>query len=200
MIQPHLKQDARSLKLKLSTSQVMSQYLTDPTLVTDETIRQAIEDRRRIPDEPFKQVLAWLPVMTADFILVRQKDETSPREFLLGYRAEPPFENTWFVTGGRLNAGELPVEACERHIKRELGVVGVEPRFIGFVSCWNPESANRPLWHSNWCFHEVPVDYDTVLKPNDEHKEVKWFTHIDLTFPDPVRYALKMAGFPEKDK
>ncbi len=172
-------------------------YYTDTNAVSHDLVESLMPDRKRIPDEVFKEVLKWLPIMTSDFIVTRLNSSSGKREFLLGYRAEAPFKDAWFVTGGRLNWGETTMEACKRHLKRELGLEGVTPRFVGQVSVMNPESATRPLWHSIWNLHEVFVAPDAVIKPNAENAKVGWFTKIEPSWPDPVREALQMIGFSE---
>ena len=167
---------------------------TDRSAVTPEMVAQAIDERKRIPDDNFKEVLKWIPIPTSDFVLTRTYSG-GKREFMLGRRAEPPFQDTWFVPGGRLNFGETVEEACLRHLKRELGITGIVPRFVGHLSVMNPESSTRPLWHSIWHLHEVVVPHDMPMNPNGENKELRWFTEIDQSFPDPVKAALAMLGF-----
>lgn len=169
-------------------------HYTDTSVVDPSTIPALAAERARIPDALFREVLAWLPIMTADFIPTRVNNGT--REFLLGLRAEEPFKGTWFVTGGRLNWGETTPVACKRHLERELGITNIEPVYIGQVSVINPESKARPLWHSIWNLHEVPVTMDTVvIISKTDNAKVAWFSKIQPEFPDPVKEALRMLGF-----
>ncbi|MES2985591.1 MAG: NUDIX domain-containing protein [Patescibacteria group bacterium] len=161
---------------------------------TKEEIEKLMFDRKRIPDDVFREVLKWVPISTSDFILTR-KNEGGKKEFLLGYRTEAPFKDTWFVPGGRLNWGETPDEACYRHLQRELGIQYPAIEFQGHFSVINPESDDRPLWHSIWHLYEVPVPFDTIVTPNKENAKVEWFTHIDSSWPEPVQNALRSLGF-----
>lgn len=172
----------------------MSLFYTDPTVVDEQEVIAAAAERAHIPAEIFKEVLKWLPIATSDFVLTRKLAD-GRKQFLLGYRAEAPFQNTWFVPGGRINWGESPDAACKRHIKRELGIGDVSPRFVGHVNVINPASETRPLWHSVWHLYEVPVSVDIEIKQNNENAKVHWFTGIDRNWPDPVREALFMLGF-----
>lgn len=174
----------------------MPSYHTDQNEVPPGLVESLMLERKLIPDEIFYEVLKWLPIMTADFVITRQYTGRA-KEFLLGYRAEEPFKNTWFQPGGRLNWGESTLDACKRHLKRELGIDDVEPIFRGQVSVMNPASQTRPLWHSIWNLHEVPVGTDRVIRPNAENEKVEWFTRIDPSWPDPVRVALGLLGFSE---
>ncbi|MBI2524871.1 MAG: NUDIX domain-containing protein [Candidatus Rokubacteria bacterium] len=51
---------------------------------------------------------------------------------LLARRAAPPYEGTWDLPGGFLEAGETPERALLRELREELGVGTLRPRFIGF--------------------------------------------------------------------
>ncbi|MES2985590.1 MAG: NUDIX hydrolase [Patescibacteria group bacterium] len=166
---------------------------TDTDLVSEAEIAEFVANRKRIPDEIFYEVLKWLPVPTADFVLTRINNGT--KEFLLGYRFEPSFQHKWFVPGGRLNWGELPVDACKRHLKRELSIENVAINFIGNLSVINPGHNERPTWNSIWNLYEVPVDMDTLITPNAENAKIEWFTSIDPSWVEPVRKALEMIGF-----
>ncbi len=157
----------------------MSLFYTDPSVVDEQEVLATAAERKFIPPDVFSEVLKWLPIATSDFVLTRFFG--GRREFLLGYRAEAPFQNTWFVPGGRINWSESPDVACKRHIKRELGIEDVSPEFIGHINVINPASETRPLWHSIWHLYEVSAPANIEVKPNNENAKVRWFTGIDRT-------------------
>ena len=167
---------------------------TDRTLVTEDQIQKLMDERKRIPDVPFNVAHEWVTISTSDFVLTRE-NAAGEEEFMLVFRAEEPFGNTWFVPGGRWNCGEHPLDACLRHLKRELGVTDVKPEFVDFLSVWNPWSEARGIWHSVWHLYRVPVGLDQVITKNTEASKTEWFTHVDESWPDPVREALHMLGF-----
>jgi ADP-ribose pyrophosphatase YjhB (NUDIX family) len=51
---------------------------------------------------------------------------------LLARRAAPPYEDTWDLPGGFIEAGELPDRALRRELREELGARAVITRFHGF--------------------------------------------------------------------
>jgi len=55
-----------------------------------------------------------------------------PRGILLARRAAPPFQDTWDLPGGFIEAGELPDRALIRELREELGVRAVITSLHGF--------------------------------------------------------------------
>ncbi len=163
---------------------------------TEEELEQYKQERAFIPIEEYRVALSWFPTPTADFVPIRI-NESGQKEFLLGLRAEPPFQGKWFLTGGKIPWGLDPYDACIRHLKRELGIENMIPEFVGYNNVFNPASDDRPMWYSIQFIFKVPVPYDIVLNPNKENPEVKWFTHIDPTWPEAVIRGLKLLGFSE---
>ncbi len=53
---------------------------------------------------------------------------------LLGRRARPPYEGTWDLPGGFLEAGETPERGLARELREELGVGVRRARLIGFAT------------------------------------------------------------------
>ena len=51
---------------------------------------------------------------------------------LLARRAAPPYQDTWDLPGGFIEAGELPERALVRELREELGARAVITRFHGF--------------------------------------------------------------------
>jgi len=51
---------------------------------------------------------------------------------LLARRAAPPYEDTWDLPGGFVEADELPERALVRELREELGARAVIRRFFGF--------------------------------------------------------------------
>jgi ADP-ribose pyrophosphatase YjhB (NUDIX family) len=55
-----------------------------------------------------------------------------PGGILLARRAAPPYQDTWDLPGGFIEAGELPDRALLRELREELGVRAVITGFHGF--------------------------------------------------------------------
>ncbi len=169
---------------------------TRPNLVSE----ALIAERRRIPDEPFVTCLHWLPVLTADFVVTRTVD--GQRQFGLGWRTEEPFQNTWFVPGGRVFWGEIVWNALRRNVHHELDfdieAAGVAVKERGVLPVLNPASktGGRPEpWVSYWNFHEIMVNKSVQVSPRAENARFGWFTEIDQSWPEPVKTVLLLIGF-----
>ena len=87
---------------------------------------------------------------------------------------------TWLPVGGELEAGEMPLQAAERELREETGLVGdffaldgaddgVPPGLLGYEE----HIAGSKGMHMNFVFvAEVPLD--AVVVPNDEFGEFRW--------------------------
>jgi 8-oxo-dGTP diphosphatase len=104
------------------------------------------------------------------------------KQVLLIQRNQPPAMGLWSIPGGKLEAGESLLEACQREIKEETGldtevkniVAIVERRvegfhyvIIDFLALLMNEENSQPIAHSDvsearWVNLENLVDYDLV--------------------------------------
>ena len=93
---------------------------------------------------------------------------------------------TWLPIGGELEAGEPPLEAAERELREETGLVGrfaplehaldgVPPGFLGYEE----HQAGSKGTHLNFVFVcDVAVDAEIV--PNDEFGAWQWVDRAGL--------------------
>jgi 8-oxo-dGTP diphosphatase len=93
---------------------------------------------------------------------------------------------TWLPIGGELEAGETPLEAAERELREETGMIGafrvldgaldgVPPGLIGYEE----HPAGSKGTHMNFVFVcEVPPA--AVVQPNDEFGAFRWITRAEL--------------------
>jgi len=93
---------------------------------------------------------------------------------------------TWLPIGGELEAGETPLEAAQRELREETGMVGefrpltgaldgVPPGFIGYEE----HPAGSKGTHMNFVF-VCEVAPDAVVQPNDEFGAFRWVTRLEL--------------------
>jgi ADP-ribose pyrophosphatase YjhB (NUDIX family) len=88
---------------------------------------------------------------------------------LLGRRAGPPYQGTWDLPGGFLEAGELPDRALLRELREELGARAVITRFHGF--CIDRYGADGiPILAMVYV-----VRLTTAPRARSDVAEVRWF-------------------------
>ena len=90
------------------------------------TVREEGRARRRCPRCGY--TFYDNPVPAAGAIIERAG------RILLARRGAPPYEGTWDIPGGFLEAGEHPDRALRRELREELGVAPDRPRLLGFFN------------------------------------------------------------------
>lgn len=92
--------------------------------------------------------------------------------FLKRHRSRPSGE-TWGVPGGKLEAGELPLEAVVREVNEETGLV-LQPDKLFFV-----EKVYIQNGEIQYVFHMFRTRFEEELPSillNEEHTEYTWVT------------------------
>jgi 8-oxo-dGTP diphosphatase len=101
-------------------------------------------------------------------------------ELLLIRRGRPPSAGRWSLPGGRVEAGELLIEAVVREVREETGLEGVAGALVGWVERFDDDR------------HFVILDFEvTVLDrgdpvAGDDADDVAWVALADLADIDLV--------------
>ena len=83
-----------------------------------------------LPDETFKNVIQYTPLISIDLIVRNEQGEV-----LLGKRVNAPAKGYWFVPGGRVRKNETLDDAFVRLVHEELGIESgltrADAKFLG---------------------------------------------------------------------
>jgi len=136
---------------------------------------------RRVPRAAFRTVVRWAPIVSIDLII-----RNGANEVLLGYRANRPAMNKWFVPGGRVFKGERIADAMARVARRETGIrirpsaavfAGVHEHF--YRNSVFGRSRSLPTHYVVLAF-QVRVKKGPGLRADSQHKSLAWFRPRDL--------------------
>ncbi|MDE2020263.1 MAG: hypothetical protein KGJ13_08010 [Patescibacteria group bacterium] len=166
---------------------------------TPEQIAAEVNRRKFAPEEPYKAILEYGVVSSPDTILVRSYGGVV--QFGLARRTAVPWKGEFCLFGREIKP------SCEElsywvklTCQKELGFEPADEdiAFIGHQMVLNPERTGYPHpWWSLWHIHTVFVYEDTPIKLRDDNSDLQWFSCIQPNFIEPVKKALRMAGFSE---
>ena len=148
---------------------------------------------RKISGALFKKILQSVPIATVDLIVVRGRGKN--REFLLGKRANKPYQGKWFLPGGRVLLGETLEDAVKRHLRRELRLRLGHIKFVCHYCFYNPPGNLGVRYYTLYHVYEVMLKSNVRPKHDPENVTLGWFHKIDPAWPKPVREILRHAGF-----
>ncbi len=131
-------------------------------------------------NEKFLEIIDSTPLVSIDLI-VEGKNEN----YLLGKRINRPAKGYWFVPGGRIRKNETLSDAFIRISSIELGI---ELDYSKAVLLGAYDHIYEDNFHSRNCInthyvalgYKVSISDDALLKIDDQHSEIKWWSKYDL--------------------
>lgn len=129
-----------------------------------------------LPDETFKNVIQYTPLISIDLIVRNEQGEV-----LLGKRVNAPAKGYWFVPGGRVRKNETLDDAFVRLVKEELGIESgttrADAKFLGIYEHFYKDCVFDKITST----HYVVLAYEILLKSsmnikylNGQHNEFNW--------------------------
>ena len=148
-----------------------------------------------IPEEDYKKIVTRVALPCVDVVVV------SDGKFLLGKRRIDPMGGEWWVPGGRVLMGEKLLEAVGRKLKDDFGLESGydEPKFlfVGETIFENPEGGF--IRHTVNAVYRVDFqggpDFDFEKSGISDFSEVGWFSEVDKSWHQYVKFCLEKAGF-----
>src|SRR3989338_2754058 len=134
------------------------------------------KDKKFIPDNVYREIVAHMPVSTIDIVLLNKKKDKN----LLFKRNNEPVKNVYFTLGGRLLKGEPFLHGAVRQAKRELGLK-IDPKKAFFGGVTQDFHANSVF--EGVSYHAVAVFFGYILENeninisfDNQHSDHKWFS------------------------
>ncbi|WP_010469922.1 NUDIX domain-containing protein [Acaryochloris sp. CCMEE 5410] len=136
----------------------------------------------RLPTEVFSQALDHLVITCVDLVFTHQC------QVLLAKRCTYP-QKSWWVIGGRMIAGESPLQAAQRKAKEEAGLAIATDRFQ-FVGVYSTCFAHRQQAPQDRGLHSLNLTYLVALTDSErpllcldpkEYQEWQWYSHREAT-------------------
>lgn len=145
--------------------------------------------RRKIPEKIYKEIHRSLPVVCTDIVV------TDGKKFLLVKRINEPEAGRWWFPGGRVFKNELFKEAALRFLKRETGLKGSAPKFLGFYEYLSaPGYFHGINAHTILFVFKIKVPANSKFRLDEQSSDAKWFSRISPSWHPYLRRFLKEAG------
>ncbi|WP_299410700.1 NUDIX domain-containing protein [Acaryochloris sp. IP29b_bin.148] len=135
----------------------------------------------RLPLEVFSQALDHLVITCVDLVFTYQQ------QVLLAKRCTYP-QKSWWVIGGRMIAGESPLQAAQRKAEQEAGLAIAADRFQ-YRGIYSTCFAHRQQSPRDRGLHSLNIHYQVVLSASEqaqivlerkEYDEWRWCTHAEV--------------------
>jgi 8-oxo-dGTP diphosphatase len=121
------------------------------------------------------------PALTADTVALRE--EAGQLQVLLVKRGRPPFEGSWALPGGFVDAFELPEAAARRELAEETGLTLGAGVPFALVGVYGEPGRDPRGWTVSVVFAaRAPEDAPSVTG-SDDAADARWFPVESLPRP-----------------
>ena len=149
-----------------------------------------------IPDDLFTQIVASMPIVTTDLVLINE----SQNQILLFKRTNKPAQDIYFTPGGRLLKNEEFLVGIKRQGQRELGLDLDESRlsFGGVINeMWTDSEFAEHSYNAisifwRYLILETQIDRFSL---DQQHSDYQWFDFDDDRLHPYINYRLNILGF-----
>lgn len=141
-----------------------------------------VDSDARLPIEVFSQALDHLVITCVDLVF------TYEQQVLLAKRRTYP-QKSWWVIGGRMIAGESPLQSAQRKAKEEAGLAIATGRF-NFMGVYSTCFAHRQQAPQDRGLHSLNLTYAVALTDSEkqqlrldphEYQEWQWYSNREAT-------------------
>lgn len=126
-----------------------------------------------LANQDFARIIDTTPLVSIDLVLRNPQGEV-----LLGRRRNRPAQGCWFVPGGRIRKNERTQDAFGRIARTELGIALAPGRLLGvYDHMYEDNYFGIPDLSTHYVVIacEAGVDAGCVLRPDEQHAELKWW-------------------------
>ncbi|UJB70132.1 NUDIX hydrolase [Acaryochloris sp. 'Moss Beach'] len=136
----------------------------------------------RLPTEVFSQALDHLVITCVDLVFSHQQ------QVLLAKRRTYP-QKSWWVIGGRMIAGESPLQSAQRKAREEAGLAIATGRFH-FMGVYSTCFAHRQQSPQDRGLHSLNLTYVVTLTAPEkqqlcldphEYQKWQWYSNREAT-------------------
>lgn len=139
-----------------------------------------VDINARLATDIFSQALDHLVIACVDLVFTHQK------HLLLAKRCTYP-QKAWWVIGGRMIAGESPVQAARRKAEQEAGLKMSDDRYR-YIGIYSTCFAHRQQAPQHRGLHSLNITYEVPLNKTEkaqicldstEYDSWKWCTYAE---------------------
>ena len=149
-----------------------------------------------IPDDLFTEIVALMPIVTTDLVLINEDKE----QILLFKRTNKPAQDIYFTPGGRLWKNEEFLQGIKRQGQRELGLSLDESRLSwgGVINeMWADSEFADHSYNAISIFWGYLISETELqsLALDEQHCDYQWFDFNDDRLHPYICYRLKTLNY-----